>query len=516
MAAEVEMTSSNQRIAKNAIFLYIRLAIIMVVNLYITRVVIAALGVDDYGVYSVVCGFVAMIGFLGTSMSSGIQRFYNYELGKTGNDGVFKVFNIALIQQLGIVRILVPALLIVGTWYLNNVMVISEPRLMAANYVFIFSVISLVLVIVQTPYNAAVIAYERMDFFALVSIIETFAKLGVAYGIKCVPEDKVDKLVLYGCLLMTVQLLSFVAYFSYCKCNFSHLKFKIYFEKGLFKSMLLFSGWNLLGSFAFMISSQGINMLLNYFFGTVANAANGVASQVSHAVQTFSINIMLAFQPQIVQSYAVKKYKRVEQLMFNMTKMSYILLSILAIPVVIEIDYILNLWLENNDPEFLHYTKLFIILTSVIMGLGLFHTSITKIFHATGKIMLFQIITCVVVCAILPVSWLFLKNESSPESVYIVTIVAYFINWMICLYLLRRIFEFNVGKYATMVIACILLTIVSLLLAFYVHSIMQESFMRLICVFAVVFVTQILGGIATLSKQERQKVVMMCRQKLAK
>ena len=510
MTAEKGVTQSNKRIAKNAIFLYVRLAIIMVVNIYITRVVLAALGVDDYGIYNVVCGFVAMFGFFGTSMANGIQRFYNYELGKTGDTGVVKVFNIALIQQFAIASILLLILLAVGVWYINNVMVVSAPRLGAANYIFIFSVISLVLVIVQTPYNAAVIAYERMNFFATVSIVETFAKLGIAYSLH---YASVDKLVLYGGLLMLVHVLSFILYFCYCKYNFPHLKFIRYFDKGLFKSMLSFSGWNLLGSFAFMMSSQGVNVLLNSFFGTVANAANGVALQVSHAVQTFSVNIMLAFQPQIVQCYAVQNYNRVEQLMFNMTKMSYLLLGILAIPIVVEIDYILKLWLGDNVPE---YTEVFIILTSIMMGLGLFHTSITKVFHATGKIKQFQIVTCIIVCSILPISWLFLINGSSPESVYIVTIVAYFANWIVCVCLLYRIFEFSIAKYTIMIAKCILFTIVSLLLALYVHSIMQESFARLICVFAVVFLTMIVGGVTMLSKQERQQIIISCCQRIAR
>lgn len=504
------ISSNNQRIAKNAILLYVRLAIIMVVNLYIARVVLANLGVDDYGVYTVVCGFVAMFGFFGTSMANGIQRFYNYELGKSGSLAVVKVFNIALLLQLIISAILAILLLTVGMWYLNNVMVVSPSRIDAANWIFIFSVISLVLVIMQTPFTAAVIAYERMSFFAAASIVDTFIKLGIAYSIQYASSDK---LILYGFLLMAVQLFNFALYFVYCRYKFSHLKFKRYFDRELFKSMLSFSGWNLLGSFAFMMCSQGVNVLLNSFFGTAINAANGVAAQVSHAVQSFSINIMLAFQPQLVQSYAVSNYSRVEQLMFNMTRISYVLLGILTIPVVVEVDYILRLWLGANVPA---YTNVFIILTSVVMGLGLFHTSITKVFHATGKIKHFQIATCVIICAVLPISWLFLVNGANPSSVYVVTIIAYLVNWLVCLYMLHKIFKFSVKRYSKMIVECIVLTIISLLLATYVQNIMLESLARLACVFVVVLVTQVGGLWLTLSKSERQQILAMFRKKVAK
>lgn len=504
------ISSNNKRITKNAFLLYIRLAIIMVVNLYITRVVLAALGENDYGVYTVVCGFVAMFGFFGTSMANGIQRFYNYGLGKTGDASVVKVFNIAIIQQVAIALILAVLLLTVGVWYLNNVMVVATSRIDAANWILLFSVISLVLVIVQTPFTAAVIAHERMSFFAAVSIVDTFIKLGIAYSIQ---YSSTDRLILYGFLLMMMQVLNFVLYFVYCRYKFPHLKFQRYFDRTLFMSMLSFSGWNLLGSFAFMMCSQGINVLLNSFFGTAINAANGIASQVSHAVQSFSTNIMLAFQPQLVQSYAVANYSRVEQMLLNMTRISYVLLGILTIPVIVEVDYILGLWLDGNVPR---YTDIFIILTSIVMGLGLFHTSITKVFHATGRIKRFQIATCVIICAVLPISWLCLEQGTPPESVYIITIIAYLVNWLVCLYILHGVFKFSIRKYSIMIVECIILTIISLFLAIYVQSIMPESLSRLACVFVVVLVTQVCGLWLMLSKSERHQILAMFRKRLAK
>jgi hypothetical protein len=262
-----------------------------------------------------------------------------------------------------------------------------------------------------------------------------------------------------------------------------------------------------------MMCSQGVNVLLNSFFGTAINAANGIASQVSHAVQSFSTNIMLAFQPQLVQSYAVANYSRVEQMLLNMTRISYVLLGILTIPVIVEVDYILGLWLDGNVPR---YTNIFIILTSIVMGLGLFHTSITKVFHATGRIKRFQIATCLIICAVLPISWLCLTNGARPESVYIVTIVAYLVNWLVCLYMLHGIFKFSVRKYSTMILGCGVWTIISLLLATYVQNIMPASLARLACVFVVVLVSQAVGLWLMLSKSERHQIIAMFRKKVLK
>lgn len=502
------IASSNKRIAKNTLFLYIRLAIIMLVNLYTTRIVLNALGVEDYGIYNIVCGFVSMFGFLNTSMTNGIQRFYNYELGRVGDGAITKVYNTGLVIQCLLALILLIILLTFGWWYLNTKIVIPEARIGAANWIYLFSVLSMVFVIMQAPFSAAVIAYERMDFYAIVSILNSFITLSVVYFIKYISGDK---LVLYGLLLMLLQFLCLMLYYAYCKRHFIHLKIQRGFNKALFKDMFKFSGWNIFGSFAFMLRSQGVNILLNQFFGPIVNAANGIASQIASAVQAFSLNIMFAFQPQLVQSYASNDYNRTEQLMLSMTSVSYLLYCTLAIPIVVEMDYILNIWLGNNIPE---YTKQFAILTVIIMGLGLFHTSITQVFFATGKLKTFQIATSVIICTILPISWLCLKNGASPESVYIVTIVVFVVNFLICLLLLHREFKFDFKRYVIMIAKCAIITVAALYASYYVHSSMDVSFIRLLSVVCMTS-TVIVGGLcATLSKSERDNIIGMFKKKL--
>lgn len=501
------MNQNNQRIAKNTIFLYVRLAIVMIVNLYTTRIVLNALGVEDYGIYNVVCGFVSMFAFLNASMTNGIQRFYNYELGREGNGAVAKVYSTGLFIQGSLATLLVILLMTFGYWYLNTEIVIPTSRINAANWIYIFSVISTILVIMQAPYSAAVIAYEKMDYYALVSILCTLITLGIVCAI---PHTDCDKLIMYGLLLMLVQVFSFVLYWGYCKYNFTHLKVQCNFDKRLLKDMFTFSGWNILGSFAFMLRNQGVNVLLNLFFGPIINAANGIASQVTSAVQAFSLNIMFAFQPQLVQSYASNDHKRTEQLMLSMTSVSYFLYCALAIPIVVEIEYILNIWLGGNVPE---YTKQFIILTVIIMGLGLFHTSITQVFFAIGKLKKFQIFTGLIVCSILPISWVCLRSNASPTSVYLVTIIAFAINFLTCILLLHKEFKFNIQRYSLMIVKCTVVTFLTFWIVSYLNSIMPISLLRIVCVSALTLLLLIGGFLLTLSRAEKNSLIEIIKHK---
>ena len=449
---------NNKRIAKNTLFLYVRMAIVMAINLYVTRVVLNVLGVSDYGVYNVVCGFVSMFGFLNTSMANGIQRFYNYELGKNGEDAVVKVYNTALIIQLVLAVGIVILTETIGLWYVNTKMVISPERIVAANWIFQFSVLSLVFVIMQIPYSAAILAYERMDYYAVVSIIDAVMKLAIVI---ILPHLSGDSLIFYGLLMMAISIIDFILYSVYCRKKFHRLRFERIFDKSLFKSMLGFSGWNLFGSFAYVVKGQGVNILINSFFGTVVNAANGIATQISSAIQTFAANIVLAFKPQLTQSYAMGDYRRAESLMFSMSKIAYTLMCIIAIPIMVEMDFILTLWLSSDIPA---YTHTFAILTIVATMIGILNTPVTQMIHASGQMKKYQLATSIVICSILPISWLFLKLGYGATSVFVITIIIMVINQVVCLQVLHSIFKFSVTKYIIeVVIPCIIITIMPLL-----------------------------------------------------
>lgn len=473
-------SSANKRIARNTLFLYIRLAVVMMVNLYATRVVLDVLGVSDYGIYNVVCGFVAMFGFLNTSMSNAIQRFYNYEFGKNGDLAIVKVYNSALVIQLALAIFVVLLAETIGLWYLNYQMVIAPDRLVAANWIFQFSVISLLFVILQVPYSAAILAYEDMDYYAFVSVLDAVIKLAIVI---ILPFLIGDSLILYGVLIMLVSILNFVLYYTYSRKKYKILKFKRYFKKDLLRSMMGFSSWNLLGSFAYVIKGQGINLLLNSFFGTIVNAANGIATQVSSAIQTFSSNLVLAFKPQLTHSYAIGDYTRAEQLMLSMSKISYVLMLIIAVPIIAEIDYILSLWLKSNIPN---YTSTFVILTIASMMINILNTPVTQMIHASGKMKMYQLTTSIVVCSILPISWIFLKLGYDANSVFIITIVISAINQVACLSVLHAIYKFDWGKYLRVVILpCIIITIVTFVIVIHVKPILPSSILRLLIIFTI-------------------------------
>lgn len=492
---------NNNKIVRNTIFLYLRLAIVMIVNLYTTRVVLEVLGVSDYGIYNVVCGFVTMFGVLNTSMSNGVQRFYNYELGKNGGSALLTVYNTSILIQMALAVLLIVLLETFGLWYLNTKMEIPADRIVAANYIFQFSIISLVFVILQVPYSAAIIAYERMDFYAIVSVLDVIIKLLAAI---IIPHLYGDRLITYGLLLSSVGLLNFVLYYGYCKRTFPHLKFKRKFDKQLFRTMFSFSGWNLFGTFAYMMKGQGVNVLLNTFFGTVVNAANGVATQVSSAIQTFASNLVLAFKPQLTQSYAAGEYKRVASLMFSMSKISFMLVCIIAIPIMVDLDYVLKLWLGNNVPD---HTTTFTRLVIITMMISVLNTPLTQVIHATGKMRKYQLTTSFIICSILPISWLALKMGYGANSVFYVGIIITLINQIACVFVLKKVFDFSLGRYVReVVLFCCSICILPILTSFFLFDHLSGSFSGLIALFIICFVLICTNSLLFLNKREKEMI----------
>lgn len=497
-----ELQKDNKRIAKNTIFLYIRMGLVLVVSLFTTRVVLQSLGVEDYGINNVVGGFVSMFAFLNTSMSNGIQRFYNFAIGRKNDYTEKDVYNTA-IQIQGIIAVVVVFLLeTIGIWYMNNKMVIPANRFIAAMWVFQLAVASLVIVIMQIPYSAAIIAHEKMDFFAYVSIFEVFAKLAIAYVLFVC---KGDKLIIYGILILCVGVVSFLLYFLYCKFKFKNLSLQISRRKALFGSMISFSGWNIFGTFAYMIKGQGLNMLLNAFFGPIVNAARGISNMVLSAIQGFQSNIVVAFRPQIVQSYAAENLSRVKNLFYSLSKVSYLLLATLSVPVIVEHKYIFGLWLGNTIPE---YTYSFTILVLINMVISSLNTPVTQVVHATGKMRNYQILTSSVICAILPISWVFLKMGYNPNSVYVISLVITVVNQVVCVYALKRIFNFGIGEYTKEVILPLLAySVLLILLPALCIYFFDQSIWRLILVAATsVTASGVLAYVIVLNSTEKKMV----------
>lgn len=428
---------SNTRIAKNTIFLYIRMIAVLVVSIYTTRIVLRVLGVEDYGVYNVVCGFVAMFSFLNSSLSNGIQRFYNFEGGKELNN-IANVYNTSFYIQLLLAAIIFIALETIGLWYVNAKMVLAPESIGSANIVFQCSVVSLVFLILQIPYSAAILAYERMDYFALVSIVDVLLKLGIVLILPFVP---LNKLAFYGILQLIVAILNFLLYYIYAKHNFHELKLTKSIDKAMFKSISNFSGWNVLNMFAWMTQGQGINMVINLFFGPVINAARGVSGQIQAAIQGFCQNIVIAFRPQLVQSYAQENYVRTKNMMFSMSKIMFIMYFLLSTPIIFDIDYILRIWLGDEIPS---YTAPFTILIILSMYPRNFALVFSQVVHATGKLRGYETLTAVIVIFVLPLSYIGLRMGMNVLFVYWINLAICVILFVACMFYLKKIFSYSI------------------------------------------------------------------------
>lgn len=472
-------STQNTTIAKNTLYLSIRMVFVLFVSLYTSRVFLRVLGVEDFGINNVVCGFVAMFGFLNTSLANGIQRFYNSEMSQNGSGGVTKVYNSSLIIQSAIALLVFVLLESAGLWYLNTKMVIPESRMNIAFWIYQFSVISSVLTIMQSPYSAAVMAYEKMNYYALVSILDVVLKLLLAFIIPYVP---LDKLLFYGFLMLLMALLNFTLYFAYSKRKFSELRLQKVTDRKLMLNMVTFSGWNFWGTFACMMREQGLNMVLNLFFGPIVNAARGIAYQVSSALQGFVQNISIAAKPQMVSSYAGGNANRTVMLMYTMSKLSFLVLLVMAVPICIEIDYILHLWLGDVVPE---HTAAFVILVVLTNFWNNLNAPLSNVVYATGKMRNYEVTFSILNILIIPLAYLVLHYGFQPESAFLVYLVMTIVVQAGCLIVLKTLVSISLREYVFKLLlpllACAMATIP---LPWYIHSVMDANFTR-VCVVSI-------------------------------
>jgi len=497
-------TSSNKRIAKNTVFLYIRMAFVMVVTLYTVRVVLNALGEIDYGVYNVVCGFVAMFGVLNTTLSSGTSRFYNYEIGKNGKDAARKVYNTSFFIQLTAAVIVVLMVEIIGVWYIGHKMVIPDDRMEVAKIVFQCSIVSMFLLILQTPYSAAVIAYEKMDFLAIVSILDACLKLSIAFLLQ---RSSSDKLLLYGVLMMCISIVNYLLYFIFCKIKFKELKLQKGFKKDLFKPMLSFSGWLMLDPIAYTIKGQGSNIALNYYHGPIMNTAYGISNQVAQALESFSGNISLAFKPQMIQSYSAGDISRTKRLLLSMSKIIFILKLLLCVPVVLEADALLHIWLGDTFPmEAIYFSQLMVIIGVV----NSFAHPITVVIAATGKMKHYMIVTSLVVSSVLPISIVLMMFGLDPVCVYWTMLFSALGNLLACVIILSKEFKIvSIKDYLKAVLVpCSLHTLVMLTLPLAVSLLLPSSIIRIVVVCVTACISTFISAYCLVLDKTEKNMVM--------
>lgn len=483
---------------------------VLIVSLYTSRVILNTLGIEDYGIYNVVGGFVSLFGFLNATLSSSIQRFYNYEGTKKGQEGFHHVYITGMIIHIIIAVIIFIILETFGLWYVNKIMVVPVDRLQAANVIYQASIISMLLIIIQIPFIGAIMAKEHMNFYAIVSIIDVILKLGIVIALPYIPFDK---LIIYGLLSLIINIGNFILYYSYCKYKFSEIDFEIKYYPLLFKSILNFSGWNLIGTLAFMLKGQGLNMILNLFFGPAINAARGIAYQINNAISGFSQNITIAFRPQIVNSYANNDYSRVSYLMFTESRICFMLIAALITPIIIDINYILHLWLGKTIPA---QTNIFAILVLIDLLVCTLNTPCTQVVWATGKIKQYQIGSSVVSISLLPICWILLELGFNAASVFIVTIIISIINQIVCLIITNRIFKIGLFRYLHHVILpCIIFIAILPVIPAIVHHCMNESLIRLlIMVCCDIVIAVFLCFSIGINKQERAYIYNFIKRKI--
>lgn len=435
----------------------------MLVSLYTSRVVLQALGVEDYGIYNVVGGVVAMFSLLSGSLSAAVSRFLTFELGRNDLVRLRKVFSSALCVHALLALFVLVLSETLGLWFLNYQMNIPADRMIAANWVFQFSLFSFLLGLFSVPYNASIISHERMGIFAFVGIGDTLLQLGIvlfiAFGGICS-----DKLIVYASLLVVKGMLFQLFYFYYCRKSFKECRFKLSLDKPLLKEMTGFAGWNFIGASSAILRDQGGNILLNLFYGPALNAARGVANQVSNAIGSFVGNFMIALNPQITKSYAAAEYGYTFSLIFRGARFSYYLLLWLALPVLLNTQYILSIWL-NVVPE---HTILFVQLVLVFSMCETISNPLITVMLATGKIRNYQIVVGGLQMMNFPLSYIFLKMGFLPEIIVMVAISLSLICLGARLILLRDMIQLPVARFLRHVCGnIIVVTILSLTVPLY-------------------------------------------------
>ena len=474
----MELSSSNKRLAKNTIFLYVRMVFVMLISFYTTRVILDALGVTDYGVYNVVAGFVSLFAVLNNCLTTGTNRFYNFALGKQDEKEMSNVYNASLRIQFIIIVVLLLLLETIGLWYIQNKMVIPPDRVYAANYVFQFSVISVFFVVLQVPYSSAVLAFERMDYFAIVSVLDAILKLGLALLIS---NSEGDRLIIYGFLMMLISVMNFCMYFVYCRLKFPVLKLKNKVDYRIFKPLLSFSGWSTLDPLSYIGRDQGSNMVLNFFFGPVVNAAYGISRTISGAVTSFASNLSVAFRPQMIQSYSSGNYERTKKLMYSMSKTNYFLQIIVAIPIIFEIEAILNIWLKDSIPS---YTIIFAAIVMVVNCINVLNEPVSIVMVATGKIKLIKSVSLLLIISVVPIGYLLFMLGLPPYYIYVAMLFTTVINQISCVFIMSKKFPYiSVTDYFEKIIfPSIILTGIAVILPFLITHILNPSIIRIIVV----------------------------------
>jgi O-antigen/teichoic acid export membrane protein len=474
----MSLNNYNQ-IALNTVILSIRMIFTMAVSLFTSRVVLNALGVIDFGIYNVVGGIVVMFAVLNGALGSGTQRFITFQLGKNNFEELKRIFSISLIIHTGIALVILILAETIGLWFLQFKLSIPAERMYAAQWVYQFSVLASIISIVQVPYNASIIAHENMSVYAYFSIIEVSLKLLLVYLLFI---SNYDKLITYSLLIFAVSIIVASMFIIYCKKKYAECSFEFVWDKEMFKSMISFSGWNVFGVMAFTGSNQGINILLNIFFGPSVNAARAISYQISSSVNALVTNIQTAVSPRIVKLFAEDKIDEFKNLVFQNAKYAFLLLFFITLPLIFELDTILFLWL-NTVPESTTLFCRIILLQSLLYSIN---RPFIMAIHAVGKMKYINITGGTVLLMVLPVSYFLLKFGFPAYVPFIIYILGTIGEFFFDLFFLNKYINLSIKEFLVKTLFPIIkVVLLSLLFTSFTYFSMEKSLIRLLLVFFV-------------------------------
>ena len=490
---------NSQRVAKNTVFLFTRMILVMGVSLFTSRIVLRTLGVEDFGIYNVVGSVVVFFSFLQAALRNATYRYLAFELGTGNSETLDRVYSMAVNSHVLLAFSLLVILEIGGVWFLNAKLVIPDDRIIAANWTFQFSLVSFCIGIIRTPFESNIIAHENMDFYAVISILESVAKLVIVYVLLLIPYDK---LITYAFLMMAMYLIISFCYYLYCKIKFQDCKYRKCWDSSILRQFCSYSGWSLLVNASCIIRTQSFGIFFNLFLGVVANAALGIANQVISALNSFVDSFTQAFNPQIIKSYAAKDMDYFNNIIISTSKLSYYLLLIISLPIILNINFVLKLWL-GEYPEMTPFLIETIILYYLIDAM---QSPLVTAVHATGRLKIHQISISVIVALVIPVSYFMLKAGFPAYSIFVVNAISNFLCAITRVIIMKHLINLDILEYVrNVVLPIMIVSITTLPIPLYLSLMLPDSWNS---VFIISFSALILSIISVLffglNKSERQ------------
>jgi O-antigen/teichoic acid export membrane protein len=499
---------NSKRLAKNTLFLYIRLLFSMVITLYTSRVILKYLGVEDFGIYNVIGGLVSMFSIISGSLSTAVSRHMTFELGRGDINMLKKTFVMSVNVQILISIICVFFAEIIGVWFLNTQMNIPDNRMWAANWVLQLSIFTFVVNLLSVPYNASLISHEHMKAFAYIGIFEVVMKLLVVYMLICNP---IDKLVYYSLLLLCLAFLIQFIYVIYCKKHFFECNYHYFFDKAIMIKLFSFAGWGFIGASSGILRSHGVNLLLNIFFGPAINAARGIANQVNNALNGFVGNFMTALTPQITKAYAQKNYSYLLNCVYKGSKFSFFLIYLLSLPVLLRTEWILKVWLTTVPPTTVAFVQLMLIFSMV----DTLSRTMINANNATGDIKYYQIVVGSLNLLVLPLSYIALKMGASPETTVVISVIVSLLGIVPRIYFNKKHFPIRYKDFFTnVVVPVIAVVLTSIIFPYIASSYLNQNALNFLFVTCICFINT---GISILylgcNKHERQYAILFVKKK---